>query len=293
MAGFGEALAHGAATVVNAIATGRGAAFGVNLWTTARVHLTHTPHQIEGTILSDPEEDPALLRAVIATVLRHFHVDDTFGAWAETESNIPIAKGLKSSSVASNALVLATVGALGRCIDDFTAINLGVEAALTAKATITGAFDDACASFFGNLVVTDNTARQVLHSAAIEEDLAVLLYVPPAKAYTFTSDVARMQLIAPQVDVAFQEALRGHYWTALTLNGLLYSAALRIDPQPALAALEAGALASGLSGKGPAVVAVTQEANSPRIVEAWMAFDGEILHRRINRDKARITRTEP
>lgn len=293
MTGFGEALAHGAATIVNAIATGRGAAFGVDLWTTARVHLTYTPHQIEGTILSDPEEDPALLQAVIATVLRHFQVDDTFGAWAETESNIPIAKGLKSSSVASNALVLATAGALGRHIDDFTAINLGVEASLTAKTTITGAFDDACASFFGNLVVTDNTARRVLHSAAIEEDLAVLLYIPPAKAYTFTSDVARMRLIAPQVDVAFREALQGHYWTAMTLNGLLYSAALRIDPQPALDAVEAGALASGLSGKGPAVVAVTQKANSSRIAEAWAAYDGEILRGHINRDKARITRTEP
>jgi shikimate kinase len=293
LAGFGEALAHGAATIVNAIATGRGAAFGVDLWTTARVHLTRTPGQIKGTILSDPEEDPTLLREAIATVLRHFHVDDTFGAWAETESNIPIAKGLKSSSVASNALVLATVGALGRQVDDFTAVNLGVEASLTAKATITGAFDDACASFFGNIVVTDNTARRVLHVATIQEDLVVLLYVPPAKAYTFTSDVARMQLIAPQVDVAFAEALRGHYWTALTLNGLLYAAALHLDPQPALDALAAGALASGLSGKGPAVVAVTQEKNINRIIAAWTAYDGEILRGRINRDKAKITRSEP
>jgi len=247
LAGFGEALAHGAATIVNAIATGRGAAFGVDLWTTARVHLTRTPRLIKGTILSDPEEDPTLLREAIATVLRHFHVDDTFGAWAETESNIPIAKGLKSSSVASNALVLATVGALGRQVDDFTAVNLGVEASLTAKATITGAFDDACASFFGNIVVTDNTDRRVLHVAAIQEDLAVLLY----------------------------------------------AAALHLDPQPALDALEAGALASGLSGKGPAVVAVTQEKNINRIVKAWTAYDGEILRGHINRDKAKITRSEP
>jgi shikimate kinase len=271
---------------------GRGAAFGVDLWTKARVQLTRTPGQIEGKILSDPEEDSALLRETVSTVLRYFRVEDKFGALAETESNIPIAKGLKSSSVASNALVLATVGALGRRVDDFTAVNLGVDASIKAKATITGAYDDACASFFGNIVVTDNAARKVLHFAKIEEDFTVLLYVPKDKSYTFTSDVTRMKLIAPQVDVAFTEALRGNYWTALTLNGLLYSAALNLNPKPAIDALEAGAVASGLSGKGPAVVAVTQGKNINRVVKAWTAYDGEILRGRVNRDKARITRKE-
>jgi shikimate kinase len=292
LVGFGEAVAHGAATIVNAISIGRGAAFGVDLWTKARVQLTRTPRQIEGKILSDPDEDSALLRETVSTVLRYFRVEDKFGALAETESNIPIAKGLKSSSVASNALVLATVGALGRRVDDFTAVNLGVDASIKAKATITGAFDDACASFFGNIVVTDNAARKVLHFAKMEEDLVVLLYVPKAKSYTFTSDVDRMKLIAPQVDVAFNEALRGNYWTALTLNGLLYSAALNLDPKPAIDALEAGAVASGLSGKGPAVVAVAHGKNVNRVVRAWTAYDGEILRGRVNRDKARITRKE-
>jgi shikimate kinase len=292
LVGFGEAIAHGAATIVNAISIGRGAAFGVDLWTKARVQLTRIPRQIQGKILSDLDEDPSLLRETVSMVLRHFRVEGKFGALAETESNIPIAKGLKSSSVASNALVLATVGALGRRVDDFTAINLGVDASIEAKTTITGAFDDACASFFGNIVVTDNTDRKVLQFAKIEEDLTVLLYIPKDKSYTFTSDVARMKLIAPQVDVAFTEALMGNYWTALTLNGLLYSAALNLDPKPAIDALEAGAVASGLSGKGPAVVAIAHGKNVNSVVKAWSAYDGEILRGHVNRDKAKITRKE-
>jgi len=36
--GFGATIAHGAATIVNAIALGKGAAFGINLWTKAKVH---------------------------------------------------------------------------------------------------------------------------------------------------------------------------------------------------------------------------------------------------------------
>ncbi len=40
MTGKAAAVAHGAATIVNAIALGRGAAFGVDLWTKAEVKLT-------------------------------------------------------------------------------------------------------------------------------------------------------------------------------------------------------------------------------------------------------------
>ncbi|MEJ2241996.1 MAG: shikimate kinase, partial [Candidatus Bathyarchaeota archaeon] len=35
-----EAISHGAATIINAIATGKGAAVGVDLWTKATVILT-------------------------------------------------------------------------------------------------------------------------------------------------------------------------------------------------------------------------------------------------------------
>ncbi len=65
LAGFGEAVAHGAATIINAIATGRGAAFGVDLWTKARVRLTDEAGNIEGKILSEPSENPALMREAV------------------------------------------------------------------------------------------------------------------------------------------------------------------------------------------------------------------------------------
>ena len=53
------AIAHGAATIVNAIALGKGAAFGVDLWTKAEVELTYEPHVIEAEITSDPTENNA------------------------------------------------------------------------------------------------------------------------------------------------------------------------------------------------------------------------------------------
>lgn len=293
MGGFGEAISHGAATVINAIAMGSGGALGVNLWTLARVTLTQEPSIVRGRVLSEPSENTNLIQEAVCVVLRHFRVQNRYGAEVETDSNIPIARGLKSSSTAANALVLATTAALGKSLSDLKAISLGVDAAISAKTTLTGAFDDASASYYGGLVITDNMQRKILRRFRTEEDVTVLFYVPSKKAYTYSSDVARMRVIAPQVRVAFEEALAGNYWTALTLNGLLYSAALGYDPKPAIDALLAGALASGLSGKGPATTAIIPRSRVDDVMEMWATFDGEVIKAGINHEKAKVTKSEP
>ncbi|MCW4034114.1 MAG: shikimate kinase, partial [Candidatus Bathyarchaeota archaeon] len=156
------AISHGAATIINAIATGKGAAVGVDLWTKATVTLTDEPNVVETKILSDQSENPVLAQKTVEQVLCHFKVDNQFGAKVETQSNIPIARGLKSSSAAANAIALATTAALERSLDDVDLVKLGVQGALDAKVSITGAFDDACASYFGGVVVTDNFERKIL-----------------------------------------------------------------------------------------------------------------------------------
>ena len=91
--------------------------------------------------------------------------------------------------MAANATALATVTALGKRLDDLEIIKIGVQAAFDAKCTITGAFDDACASYFGGAVITDNLNRQILKQLPLPKDLVVLFHVPPQKAYTINSDV--------------------------------------------------------------------------------------------------------
>ncbi|MBE0512557.1 shikimate kinase, partial [Candidatus Bathyarchaeota archaeon] len=225
MNGKAEAISHGAATIINAIATGKGAAIGVDLWTKAGVKLTDEPGIIESTIVSDPTEDPVLIEKTVGKVLKFFNLEGKFGAKVETWSNIPIARGLKSSSAAGNAIALATVAALNKKLDDIKIVKLGVDGAIDAKVTITGAFDDACASYFGGVVVTDNLKRRIVKRFEIAEDSAVLFYVPAKKSYTVSSDVRRMKGVASLVKIAYKEALKGNYWVALTLNGLIYSSA--------------------------------------------------------------------
>jgi shikimate kinase len=172
------AISHGAATIVNAIAIGKGAAFGVDLFTKAQVKLTNEPSIIEAEITSDPKENPILIQKIVSVVLKRFQAEKEFGAKVKTWSNIPIARGLKSSSTAANAVALATLGALGKTLDDLEIVKLGVQAAFDAKVTVTGAFDDACASFFGGLVVTDNLNLKLVKHEVLAEDYAVLFHVP-------------------------------------------------------------------------------------------------------------------
>jgi len=285
MALIGKAVAHGAVTIINAISCGLGAALGISLKTSALVKLTNEPGRIEGRILSDPKESPRLIEKTVNCVLRHFQVEDEYGAYVETSSDIPIARGLKSSSAAANATVLATFSALGESIDDAALINLGVDAAIDAGVTITGAFDDACASYFGDIVITDNDQRKILKRIPVE-NYAVLIYVPKEKAYTAGSDVKRMRLVAREVKALHELALSGEYWSAMTMNGIVYSAVLGYDPSIAIDALFAGSIAAGLSGKGPAVASVTLKDRVNNVRELWEQFDGEIIETNINHEKA-------
>jgi shikimate kinase len=288
LTGKATAITHGAATIINAIALGKGAAFGVDLWTKAEVKLTDEPHVFKTEITSDPKESTVLAEKTVSRVLQKFCLDKSFGAKIKTWSNIPAAKGLKSSSAAANAIALASTAALGKTLDDLEIVNLGVEAAFDAKVTITGALDDACASYFGGIVITDNLKRKVIKQLPLAEDLVVLFHLPPEKAYTADYNVIRLQTIKPFVEIAYKKALEGKVWEALTLNGLIYSSASGYNPAIALDALAAGAVAAGLCGKGPAVTAVTFKDKLDSVKASLQNYGGEILETHLNCEKAKV-----
>jgi shikimate kinase len=288
VSGKATALVHGAATIVNAIALGNGAAFGVDLWTKAEVKLTDEPGVILAEIVCDPKESTLLIEKTVVRVLQHFSLEKIFGAKVKTQSNIPIARGLKSSSAAANATALAIVAALEQPLDDLEIVKIGVEAAFDAKVTVTGAFDDACASYFGGVVITDNSNQKIIKQMQLMEDFSVLFHVPPQKAYTADSNLNRLQTVKPLVEIAFKSALEGKVWEALTLNGLVYSSASNLNPAIAIDALAAGAVAAGLCGKGPAVTSVVSKDKVDSVKDALKNYEGEILQTKLNREKAKV-----
>ena len=285
-----QAVSHGAATIINAIALGKGAAFGVDLTTKAEVTLTDEPIVITGEITSDSAENTTLIEKTVARVLEHFRVEKQFGAKVKTWSNIPIARGLKSSSAAANAVASATVAALDKKLEDLEIVKLGVKAAFDAKVTVTGAFDDACASYFGNAVITDNQKMEIIKQFSLPENLQVLFHIPSQKSYTIDTNINRLKLVKPLVKIAYEEASKGNYLVALTMNGLIYSAALGCNTSIALDALESGAVAAGLCGKGPALTALVTNDKVEAVKQVLQGYDGKILQTRLNHEKTEVTK---
>jgi shikimate kinase len=109
------------------------------------------------------------------------------------------------------------------------------------------------------------------------EEQNILIYMPNRKSLTAQSDVARMKLLAPWVKIAFQEALKGNIYHALTLNGILYSTALNFNAEIALDALDSGALAAGLSGTGPSFVAIVPDDAMSCVHDVWSSYPGRVI----------------
>jgi shikimate kinase len=90
------------------------------------------------------------------------------------------------------------------------------------------------------------------------------------------------------VKIAYKEAQKGNFWDALSLNGVIYSAALGYDASAALDALAAGAVAAGLCGKGPAVTAVVADEKVDLVKQALQRYEGIVLQTRVNHEKAKV-----
>ncbi|MCX8169861.1 MAG: shikimate kinase, partial [Candidatus Methanomethyliaceae archaeon] len=177
----GIGMAYGATTIVNAMPSGLGASLGVNLRTFAEVELNYNE---EISVEINGRKDGRINLAVESFKIIMEKLGLKYGAFIRTWSEIPIAKGMKSSSAASNAIILATLDALGVELNDLEVVNLGVDASIRAKATLTGAFDDAIASYFGGIHLTDNYRRKILKSIKIMEPLSVIFLVPEGERYS-------------------------------------------------------------------------------------------------------------
>lgn len=324
----GRARAPAAGTICNALATGIGSAFAIDRYTEATVTLADRPIgsdiagesaesrpessglTVTGEIAAAPDADTRLIERCVSLVVESFADGDDGGSdrgmgeiafgRVRTESDVAMAAGLKSSSAAANAAVLATLDALGVPITEegerdgepttpvtrVEACRLGVRAARETGVAVTGAFDDASASMLGGVTVTDNSADELLaHDTDFER--AVLVWTPPEKAYSADADVERCRRIAPVAELVAASARAGDYERAMTANGFAYCGALGYSPEPMVEAL-AHVRGVSLSGTGPSVVAVGETERLEAVQEKWSDREGRTWLTTIQRRGARV-----
>lgn len=275
----------GSATIINAIATGYGSAFGIGL----DIECDAKTSNDSITCYNDVGADDKLMKLCAKSVFNHYGIDENeFGVVLKTKSSLPMASGLSSSSASSNAIVKVVSEIISQEFDlqplnDMQVINIAIDASIKANVTITGSFDDATASYFGGVVVCDNKNRQFIIKEKMDE-YPILVYMPNFHSKSGDSDSKRMKVLSPLVETAFDFACEKQYFKALNLNGLLYSATLGFDSAIAIDALQAGALASGLSGTGSSFVAVVDENSIDDVKQSWQKYDGRVISTKVDND---------
>lgn len=264
----GRAAAPAAGTVLNALANGYGSAFAIDAYTQASVELDSSG-TVSGDIDGAPDADTRLIERCVELVIERF--GDGEGGHVRTESEIPMASGLKSSSAAANATVLATLDALGTELDREDACRIGVQAARDVGVTVTGAFDDASASMLGGVTVTDNTTDELLRRD--EPDWDVLVYTPDEQGFSADADVSRCERVAPMAEISFDLAMEGKYHRAMCVNGFAFCAALGHSIEPILEALPE--VTASLSGTGPSYTAIGDRETLETLADIWRERDGQ------------------
>lgn len=280
----GRAVALGAGTVLNALSTGVGSAFAIDIETTATVELDGSGG-VTGTIAEADDADTRLIERCVELGIEAYGDGAASGGTVETESDVPMAAGLKSSSAAANAAVLATADAVGADPDPLSACRLGVRAARETGVTVTGAFDDASASMLGGITVTDNAEDDLLAHDEVAWD--VLVWTPDERAYSADADAERCANVAPMAELVEDLAVEGRYAAAMTVNGLAFSAALGFPADPAVEAMPHAAGVS-LSGTGPSVVAVGTRDGLDRVADRWSERSGRTWRTTTRSDGAHI-----
>jgi len=276
-----RAIVHGAISIVNAIATGKGSALGISLKVTAEVEL----QKGHGLRFITGRNSDRLIKNIIQKTIPKQTIETNMIS-IRVDSEIPIGYGLKSSSAVSNAVALAC-SQIEReeDINDYAILEVAARSSLEAKVSLTGAYDDATACYFGGFTVTDNYSRRLIRKERAPENLYAIILLP---SNTLRGDVRKLRNLSDIFIDAFRFAESGQYWKAMKLNGVLASAALSSSYIPVMAAMEHGALSASISGNGPSIAAVGYEDAVEPIVDALSKFGGKIIVSKVNNEKANV-----
>lgn len=265
----GVARTSAAITLTNALPTGVGCAAGIGLHAEARVSVTVTgPREITTLDIPDRSRSPVVEESLRLGLARYFPATGVAARLALT-SEIPVARGLKSSSAVSTAILLAVARAAGRGPPALEIGRISAEVGKRAGVSATGALDDALAGIEPGFVVTDNLRGEVIRRADIDPDWGVALYIPSNAHPPSPSLRARFSEERSAGELAARAATSGDWATAMQLNTELVERAMGYSYAEIRGQLRRkGAVACGVSGLGPAVAAIAPWDRLDDLVEA-------------------------
>ena len=275
-----EAIVHGAVSIVSAIATGNGATLGIDTFVKTKLEIK------DGTgihITSDNKTiSSRLINKVIENVIPKRQLEKV-RLELNFQSNIPTGYGLKSSSAISTAVSLVCSKAIKKELTDEAILKIGVESSLQTNVSITGAYDDACACYYGGFNVTNNYKRDLIFRGNAPSDLQAIIFLPKSRK---RGNVKKLKNFKPAFEKAWELAKNHDYWNASILNGLATSSILNSNPELLFKLMKKGAISATISGNGPSIVAITKKGHSSNIKKELSSLEGKVIVSNINNKKA-------
>lgn len=272
-------MSMGAITLINAIASGKGATASVRLPTTSKVEVKQKRGFWRVSLNGCETASRLAVESVRGAIKMLGEVPDRYSGSISTTTSAPVGVGLKTSSSSSIAIILATLSVFGKTsYQPIDVLRLSASSALAAGVSVTGAMDDAASCLLGGVNFTNNSAMKMISSSQLGERFHVVIRVPrngTRRASIKPGYVRRFSKLAESI---LNEGGQGKIWNAMTLNGLLYCSIYGYSPLDALQAIEAGALGAGLSGTGPAVAAVFENPKeADRLARVWEGGKARVI----------------
>jgi shikimate kinase len=256
----------GAGTVVNAMATGNGIAFGLRFDVTAAVRPSEmTLVMSNGESLQEPEDQ--LVRECLALVEEEAQREEPLNV--DITSPIPPRRGLKSSSAVAVAVLDAASQHFGIEPKDARLLDWAATAGIKSRTSRTGAYDDAAACRLGGLVFTDNAKRKILKQDRLPDHLVALIHLPEGETPSGRFLDADMRSLEEPVGRALKLARKGKIREAMLTNTLAYANVFDVDTTFTRRSLDMDAWAAGLSGTGPAQIALVAPDRAKAFSKEW------------------------
>lgn len=256
MTGYG--VSYGAVSVLNAIPCGIGAAIGINMKTEAWFD-----YDTENTEIITESDDLNLAQVCVKNTLSAIGADTEKKYRLRIKTEIPPSIGLKSSSSVSNAIVFSILNEFHFLMDEIEAIKIASKSSVEAKVSVTGAFDDACAAHFGGFVQTDNTEMAIVKRKPIGDYDVIIVTGEKRKSRISASNFASFKDKALQISGYSSRCP----FDAMNENSEMISKVTGSDISICRTAKKHGALASGISGNGPAISIICEKGKGREVSE--------------------------
>jgi len=277
-----KATVHGAISIVNAIPTGKGATLGI----TPKVEAVLEDGPGTGITIESKNKDISskLITKTIEKIVTKKELAKT-KFHVILDSEIPTGYGLKSSSAISSVVALACAKLTGQKTSDLEILLAGVNASLEAKVSLTGAYDDAYACYFGGFAVTDNYRRKIICSKKAPTQLKVVIFIPKSRK---RGDIKKLKTLGKVFERAWTFARNSDYWNAMILNGFATSVILNSEPKIISDLIMNGAVGASISGNGPAIAAVAKKTDVSKVKRVFSSLEGKIVVSGVNNTRAEV-----